>query len=55
MWHSYDAAYWHFGRGSEWLNFPDLTSREETKFFTPPPNLQMREDRQPASVTSERS
>jgi hypothetical protein len=30
-----------FGRGSEWLKFPCLTSREEAKFFAPPPNLQI--------------
>jgi hypothetical protein len=32
-----DTACGRFGRGREWLNFPDITSREEAKFLASPP------------------
>jgi hypothetical protein len=34
--HMYDAACWHFSRGRDCLNFPDVQSREEAKFLAPP-------------------
>jgi hypothetical protein len=34
----YDAACSRFGREREWLNLPNIESREEADFLVPPPN-----------------
>jgi hypothetical protein len=33
----YDAACSRFGREREWLNLPNIESREEADFLAPPP------------------
>jgi hypothetical protein len=41
---AYDAACWRFGRGLDYLNFPEVQSWEEAEFLVPLPNLQTRQD-----------
>jgi hypothetical protein len=37
---AYDTVYWRFGRGREYLNFPEVQSWEEAVFLVPLRNLQ---------------